>query len=162
MAQHSSASPNTQETPVFRASETNSLSVPTELALSGDLQTELRGTSAGASEAALPPTSLLSARDRIVKAGHSSRPAGLTTSSKTAVEKRSGRPPWYDALGKTRDAYVIGIAGGSASGKTSVANRVLTRLNVPTVAVVGQDSFYKELNTEQVGWLCAKSIAEPC
>ena len=29
----------------------------------------------------------------------------------------SGRPPWFNLQGELRDAFVIGIAGGSASGQ---------------------------------------------
>lgn len=32
-----------------------------------------------------------------------------------------GRPPWYDQTGRGAPAYVIGIAGGSASGKVRLA-----------------------------------------
>lgn len=38
-----------------------------------------------------------------------------------------GRAPWYGPDGKVIEAYVIGIAGGSASGKvrfTSLLNQV--------------------------------------
>lgn len=33
-----------------------------------------------------------------------------------------GRAPWYGPDGKNVEAYVIGIAGGSASGKVSYMN----------------------------------------
>lgn len=33
------------------------------------------------------------------------------------ITHSTGRAPWYDLQGKPIDAYVIGIAGGSASGK---------------------------------------------
>jgi uridine kinase len=33
----------------------------------------------------------------------------------------AGRPPWYDRHGEVREAFIIGVAGGSASGKTTVA-----------------------------------------
>ncbi|KZP11020.1 armadillo/beta-catenin/plakoglobin [Athelia psychrophila] len=56
-----------------------------------------------------------------------------------------GRPPWYDETGKRiSDAFVIGIAGGSASGKTHVARQIVKALgSVPTVVILSQDSFYK-------------------
>ena len=38
--------------------------------------------------------------------------------------------------GQPFQPYVIGISGGSASGKTSVAKRILKDLNVPWVTVV--------------------------
>lgn len=55
-----------------------------------------------------------------------------------------GRPPWYDREGKNlKQPYVIGICGGSASGKTTVARRIIERLEVPWVTVLSMDSFYK-------------------
>lgn len=61
-----------------------------------------------------------------------------------------GRPPWYDRYGKTlKQAYVIGICGGSASGKTTVARRIIERLEIPWVTLLSMDSFYKVLTEEQ-------------
>lgn len=55
-----------------------------------------------------------------------------------------GRPPWYDREGKIlKQPYVVGICGGSASGKTTVARRIIERLEVPWVTVLSMDSFYK-------------------
>ncbi|VDK41383.1 unnamed protein product, partial [Gongylonema pulchrum] len=61
-----------------------------------------------------------------------------------------GRPPWYDREGKNlKQPYVIGICGGSASGKTTVARRIIERLEMPWVTVLSMDSFYKVLSEEQ-------------
>lgn len=92
----------------------------------------------------------------------------LTSSRKNVVLTEAGRAPWYDSDGRSRPAYVIGVAGGSASGKTSVARRVLARLpNVAWVAIVSQDSFYKPLGTEQVSPIdrvdvCSLAWADAC
>lgn len=60
-----------------------------------------------------------------------------------------GRPPWYTPEGKVVPCYVIGIAGGSASGKTHVATSILRQLNhIPTCLVLSQDSFYNKLDAE--------------
>ncbi len=40
-------------------------------------------------------------------------------------------------------AYVIGIAGGSASGKSTLAERLLSELSAYTVQVFHMDSYYK-------------------
>lgn len=40
--------------------------------------------------------------------------------------------------------------GGSASGKTSVAQRIIKNLNVPWVVLLSMDSFYKDLTPEEV------------
>ena len=39
---------------------------------------------------------------------------------------------------------VIGIAGGSGSGKTTVVNRILEDLDADRVAVISQDSYYND------------------
>jgi len=39
----------------------------------------------------------------------------------------------------------IGIAGGTASGKTTVARRLVERLGNHPVAVLDQDSYYRDL-----------------
>ena len=41
---------------------------------------------------------------------------------------------------------VIGIGGGTGSGKTSVTNKILERLDRSRVAVIQHDSYYKDLN----------------
>lgn len=61
----------------------------------------------------------------------------------------TGRPPWYDAQGQIMDAFVIGLSGGSASGKTTVARKVIESLRVPWVTLLSMDSFYKVLTKEQ-------------
>lgn len=42
---------------------------------------------------------------------------------------------------------VIGIAGGTGSGKTTVVNKILHTLPKGKVAVLGQDSYYKDNST---------------
>ncbi|XP_005090134.1 uridine-cytidine kinase-like 1 [Aplysia californica] len=61
----------------------------------------------------------------------------------------AGRPPWYNKEGQLKDAFVIGLCGGSASGKTTVARKIIEALDVPWVSLVSMDSFYKVLNHEQ-------------
>ena len=46
--------------------------------------------------------------------------------------------------------YIIGICGGSASGKTSLAEKIITELQLPQVTVLSMDSFYRELNEEEL------------
>lgn len=61
----------------------------------------------------------------------------------------AGRPPWYDTQGQSKESFLIGICGGSASGKTTVAKRIIEALDVPWVTLLSMDSFYKVLNDEQ-------------
>uniref|UniRef100_A0A915DTS1 Phosphoribulokinase/uridine kinase domain-containing protein n=1 Tax=Ditylenchus dipsaci TaxID=166011 RepID=A0A915DTS1_9BILA len=73
----------------------------------------------------------------------------MTTESGRKVYTK-GRPPWYDRAGKRlKKSYLIGICGGSASGKTTVAQSIIERLEMPWVTVLSMDSFYKVLNEEQ-------------
>jgi uridine kinase len=41
---------------------------------------------------------------------------------------------------------VIGLAGGSGSGKTSVTNKILEQLDAKRVTVIQHDSYYKDLS----------------
>lgn len=48
-----------------------------------------------------------------------------------------------------KEAFVIGICGASASGKTTVAKNITAALDVPWVSLVSMDSFYKVLTDEE-------------
>jgi uridine kinase len=73
------------------------------------------------------------------------------TKAKNTVMTSHGRAPWYDPLGEVIPSYVIGIAGGSASGKTSVARAILSALGyIPTVLILSQDAFYRAHNEEEI------------
>ncbi|GAA5831973.1 hypothetical protein JCM5353_002829 [Sporobolomyces roseus] len=79
-------------------------------------------------------------------------PSAASTSSKlpkNTVLTEAGRSPWYGKDGKPVPAYIIGIGGGSASGKTRVAQEVLKSLGVPWVLVISQDNFYKSLTAKE-------------
>lgn len=60
---------------------------------------------------------------------------------------------WHRSEGSTvgndsdevRKPFIIGVAGGTAGGKTTVCNEVVKRLNVPWVALVSMDRFYRPL-----------------
>ncbi|KAJ5972547.1 uncharacterized protein N7479_002465 [Penicillium vulpinum] len=51
-------------------------------------------------------------------------------------------PPW-------QDLSIIGIAGSSGSGKSSVAMEIVKSLDLPWVVILVMDSFYKTLTSEQ-------------
>ncbi|KAI0714320.1 hypothetical protein C8T65DRAFT_644703, partial [Cerioporus squamosus] len=76
----------------------------------------------------------------------------LLQAKKNTILKSHGRPPWYDEDGHSvGDAFVIGIAGGSASGKTHVARRIVQALgSIPTVVILSQDSFYRRHSPEDL------------
>ncbi|KAF8591140.1 armadillo/beta-catenin/plakoglobin [Ramaria rubella] len=73
-------------------------------------------------------------------------------SKKNTVLQSHGRRPWYGENGVPfSDAFVIGIAGGSASGKTHVAQQIVRSLgSIPTVVILSQDSFYKPHSPEDL------------
>ncbi|XP_069702106.1 uridine-cytidine kinase-like 1 isoform X2 [Periplaneta americana] len=69
--------------------------------------------------------------------------------SHTRTIYTAGRPPWYNSAGQQVEPFVIGICGGSASGKTTVAAKIIESLDVPWVTLLSLDSFYKVLNEKQ-------------
>ncbi|KAL1962907.1 hypothetical protein VTN77DRAFT_9085 [Rasamsonia byssochlamydoides] len=62
--------------------------------------------------------------------------------SSVTNQKRGYSPPW-------EDLSIIGIAGSSGSGKTSVAMEIVKSLNLPWVVILVMDSFYKTLTPEE-------------
>jgi len=44
------------------------------------------------------------------------------------------------------NTFIIGIAGGTGSGKTTVVNQILSKLPANEVCVISQDSYYKATN----------------
>ncbi|KAJ7158730.1 armadillo/beta-catenin/plakoglobin [Mycena filopes] len=97
-----------------------------------------------------------------VKAGRASPPKLDTVSfqpKKNTVLVSHGRPPWYGENGeRITDAFVIGIAGGSGSGKTHVARQIVRALgSIPSVVILSQDSFYKHHTDEE---LCLLDLKE--
>ncbi|MBN1267679.1 MAG: uridine kinase [Anaerolineales bacterium] len=46
----------------------------------------------------------------------------------------------------TKPVLTIGIAGGTGSGKTTVANVILKRVGADRIAFLAHDSYYKDLN----------------
>ncbi|XP_036405274.1 uridine-cytidine kinase-like 1 isoform X1 [Megalops cyprinoides] len=94
-----------------------------------------------------PLTPSLSPRKRTTSQSKTEPPL-LRTNKRTIYT--AGRPPWYNVTGTTfKEAFVIGLCGGSASGKTTVANKIIEALDVPWVVLLSMDSFYKVLSKEQ-------------
>lgn len=48
-----------------------------------------------------------------------------------------------------RQHCVTGLCGGSASGKTTVARKIIEALDVPWVVLLSMDSFYKVCKSSQ-------------
>lgn len=52
-------------------------------------------------------------------------------------------PPWSEP-------YIIGVAGNSGSGKTSISQRIIQELNQPWTVILSFDNFYKNLTPEEL------------
>ena len=48
------------------------------------------------------------------------------------------------------EPFLIGVAGGTASGKTTVCDQIIQRLKDQRVALIAQDSFYRGLTDEEM------------
>ncbi|XP_038223440.1 uridine-cytidine kinase-like 1 isoform X1 [Zerene cesonia] len=98
---------------------------------------------------------LKSPRGRRVRTTSMSQPNKRTTAESILHADRrtiytAGRPPWYNCTGGQEvEPFLIGICGASASGKTTVAAKIIESLNIPWVTIVSMDSFYKVLNEKQ-------------
>ncbi|XP_078111320.1 uridine-cytidine kinase-like 1 isoform X1 [Sander vitreus] len=112
------------------------------------LRSDGSGSGEGSLDRLLPSVSTgLSPRKRTTSQCKSEPPL-LRTSKRTIYT--AGRPPWYNEHGaQSKDAFVIGLCGGSASGKTTVARKIIEDLDVPWVVLLSMDSFYKVLSPEQ-------------
>ncbi|CAJ1367161.1 unnamed protein product, partial [Effrenium voratum] len=57
--------------------------------------------------------------------------------------------------------FVIGIAGGTASGKTTVCSRLMQALGDQRVALVSLDEFYRDLTPEECSCISDVNFDEP-
>lgn len=62
--------------------------------------------------------------------------------TKTPLKNPSYIPPWTEP-------YIIGIAGNSGSGKTSISQQIIQGINQPWTVLLSFDNFYKSLTPEQ-------------
>lgn len=61
-----------------------------------------------------------------------------------------GRAPWYDwRTASPLQPFLIGVGGGSASGKTTVCREIVRRLASQWVQILSTDSFYRPLTPEE-------------
>ncbi|XP_017973284.1 PREDICTED: uridine kinase-like protein 1, chloroplastic isoform X1 [Theobroma cacao] len=70
------------------------------------------------------------------------RPDGIVSSQLTVPQ-----PAEYNA---PKQPFVIGVSGGTASGKTTVCDKIIHQLHDHRVVLVNQDSFYRGLTDEEV------------
>jgi uridine kinase len=73
----------------------------------------------------------------------------------TDIEKQKsiycrGPPVFSNKSSYLKEVFVIGIAGGSASGKTVVVRRIVDSIKLTRVTSLSVDSFYKDLTPEHL------------
>ncbi|ODV86605.1 hypothetical protein CANARDRAFT_218032 [[Candida] arabinofermentans NRRL YB-2248] len=68
--------------------------------------------------------------------------ASVNASASTDLEATRYIPPWSSP-------YIIGVAGFSGSGKTTVAQKIIEEINEPWTVLVSMDNFYKPLTKAQ-------------
>ncbi|MQL68048.1 hypothetical protein Taro_000331, partial [Colocasia esculenta] len=92
-----------------------------------------------------PPTPTPSASPSPTAAAASAAKSLLLPSPPVA-ESPAGRPCADDG---PRQPFVIGVSGGTASGKTTVCDMIIQQLHDHRVVLVNQDSFYRGLTAEE-------------
>uniref|UniRef100_A0A096NN41 Uridine-cytidine kinase n=1 Tax=Papio anubis TaxID=9555 RepID=A0A096NN41_PAPAN len=111
-------------------------------------QNRLSSSNAESLDRLLPPVGTGHSPRKRTTSQCKSEPPLLRTSKRTIYT--AGRPPWYNEHGtQSKEAFAIGLGGGSASGKTTVARMIIEALDVPWVVLLSMDSFYKVLTEQQ-------------
>ncbi|XP_073931276.1 uridine-cytidine kinase-like 1 isoform X4 [Castor canadensis] len=111
-------------------------------------ETASEDRNAGPLDRLLPPVGTGRSPRKRTTSQCKSEPPLLRTSKRTIYT--AGRPPWYNEHGtQSKEAFAIGLGGGSASGKTTVARMIIEALDVPWVVLLSMDSFYKVLTQQQ-------------
>lgn len=77
----------------------------------------------------------------------------MNSSATSDIMSPSGGSPSMHRCSSRRfhrtDPFLIGVAGGTASGKTTVCDQIMQRLHDQCVVILAQDSFYRCLTEEE-------------
>jgi len=77
----------------------------------------------------------------------------ISTTDINSPTHSCGRTPWYGHASpeskRRKRTFLIGVAGGTASGKTSVCRAVVDHLQLPWVQILSMDCFYRGLTDEE-------------
>nr|POE66680.1 uridine kinase [Quercus suber] len=85
---------------------------------------------------------LLESRNLIRLPSPTRKNSASRRSSNGATHKAHYSPPWSNTS-------IIGIAGSSGSGKTSLSHAIIQELSLPWVVIMSMDSFYKPLTSAE-------------
>ncbi|KAH7683252.1 Uracil phosphoribosyltransferase protein [Dioscorea alata] len=76
--------------------------------------------------------------------------SGLHLNGVAEKSSRENKKTVSAKLELPRQPFVIGVAGGTASGKTTVCDMIIEQLHDQRVVLVNQDSFYNNLTEEEL------------
>ncbi|XP_039138150.1 uridine kinase-like protein 4 isoform X1 [Dioscorea cayenensis subsp. rotundata] len=76
--------------------------------------------------------------------------SGLLLDESGLGKSELDQPTTSNAESFHRQPFIIGVAGGASSGKTSVCNMIIEQLHDQRVVLVNQDSFYYDLTEEEL------------
>uniref|UniRef100_A0A2P2L860 Uridine kinase n=1 Tax=Rhizophora mucronata TaxID=61149 RepID=A0A2P2L860_RHIMU len=79
-----------------------------------------------------------------------SSPASSATPSPAHRSSSSPASPFSADSNAPNQPFVIGVSGGTASGKTTVCDMIIQQLHDHRVVLVSQDSFYRGLTPEEL------------
>eukprot|EP00959_Pyramimonas_sp_CCMP1952_P438138 9172301-Pyramimonas_sp.AAC.1 len=65
------------------------------------------------------------------------------------MSPHGNKPPSGMISGTKNKPFIIGVAGGTASGKTTVCNQIMHSLHDQRVSLISMDSFYRGLTDEE-------------
>lgn len=75
---------------------------------------------------------------------------------------RTGSTSMFRKRAGNAAPFFIGVAGGTASGKTTVCDRIMQRLHDQCIVLIHQDSFYRALTPEEIDNVKCRLLYRGC